>query len=690
MRRRCLPTLFVDWAPRLDAANQNTIDDDNMDDVGEGGGEENDDEDNNDNDDDDDEDIQPLGNIVAPATQTTTTLANEWRSLLRVLRNEDRLPALAFAFNRTMCEQLMLLAFELCKSEHESKLARVRGAVAQLRVDIERLESEMTRAKTAERREQLQSEIDSTKQSIGNKLGVDRDCSLAANPMSVDALKEQFWWFNESQPSHMALAFGVACHHAGLPTKYRRAVEQLFRAKSLGVVVATTTLSQGIHAPCRTVVLCHDSTYLNPTSFKQMIGRAGRRGFDSLGRVVIWRIRASKLRLLMTTGAATLHGNAVLTASVLMQQYMRLTAWRCNNTDVVEYGVKRHALLSGMESAADVVRDNDEARVVEACEALLTRSIWTMRRPTLAVQLRDIAAMGLALLRERGFINAQGLPIGLCSLIARLSYIEPANFFIARLLQSGDWSRLADHWHVLPENHEQLMQEGDRSRHQRTRLLVPSGALWARLDDDNERVLDALLCDLARLVYPVPVARSAARRGGPSLVALPPASEMLKALATREEREACEWVVRHFKRQLATPGVGAAFDCTEACTLPLSRVAFARRCEASRLRLRSPFVALRGANYDDDAFASLAELERSIRSDVFFERQMVPAWSASPHSALNAYAFDFYRHRQLSALARYNEMRDAFLAVDQFNAALQTIAVATHQVGCGWVGLACI
>ena len=38
----------------------------------------------------------------------------------------------------------------------------------------------------------------------------------------------------------------------------------------------------GIHAPCRTVVICDDNTYLNPTVYHQMTGRAGRRGFDDV------------------------------------------------------------------------------------------------------------------------------------------------------------------------------------------------------------------------------------------------------------------------------------------------------------------------------------------------------------------------------------------------------------------------
>ena len=52
-----------------------------------------------------------------------------------------------------------------------------------------------------------------------------------------------------------AMKYGISWHHAGNNAKMRNATEMLFREKFLNVVIATTTLAQGIHMPCRSAVL---------------------------------------------------------------------------------------------------------------------------------------------------------------------------------------------------------------------------------------------------------------------------------------------------------------------------------------------------------------------------------------------------------------------------------------------------
>ncbi|MCS6800514.1 MAG: DEAD/DEAH box helicase [Chloroflexota bacterium] len=91
-----------------------------------------------------------------------------------------------------------------------------------------------------------------------------------------------------------ALPRGVAFHHAGLVPALRELVERLFESGRIGVVFATGTLALGINMPARTVVLEQLSTRdergwrpLHKREFLQMAGRAGRRGKDRLGHVVV-------------------------------------------------------------------------------------------------------------------------------------------------------------------------------------------------------------------------------------------------------------------------------------------------------------------------------------------------------------------------------------------------------------------
>lgn len=83
-------------------------------------------------------------------------------------------------------------------------------------------------------------------------------------------------------------------HHAGLQTEVRHEVEGRFRSKCLQVLVATGTLEMGLNLPARQVVLYdlqgfdgQDFVPLDVNTVWQRAGRAGRRGFDEQGEVVL-------------------------------------------------------------------------------------------------------------------------------------------------------------------------------------------------------------------------------------------------------------------------------------------------------------------------------------------------------------------------------------------------------------------
>ena len=90
-----------------------------------------------------------------------------------------------------------------------------------------------------------------------------------------------------------ALHQGVAFHHAGIASNVRGLIESLFRRGLIRVICATTTLASGMDLPARTVVLTNvkspeDYTqWLSANAVHQMLGRAGRPGYDSKGFGVI-------------------------------------------------------------------------------------------------------------------------------------------------------------------------------------------------------------------------------------------------------------------------------------------------------------------------------------------------------------------------------------------------------------------
>ncbi len=134
---------------------------------------------------------------------------------------------------------------------------------------------------------------------------------------------------------------GIAFHHAGLLPGLKVVVETLFVRGHLRVVFATDTLALGVNMPARAVVVGSLSKFdgermrlLTPNEYRQLTGRAGRRGLDVRGAAIIpyspWepfedafaRITGEQLPV---TSAFSIRYNTVL------------NLWRPNNVEVLEY-----------------------------------------------------------------------------------------------------------------------------------------------------------------------------------------------------------------------------------------------------------------------------------------------------------------------------------------------------------------
>src|ERR671939_1306680 len=87
---------------------------------------------------------------------------------------------------------------------------------------------------------------------------------------------------------------GVASHHAGHIPAWKLVIEKLMSAGLLDAIFATATVAAGVDFPARTVVLTGADARtgsgwrpLSASELQQMTGRAGRRGRDNVGFVVL-------------------------------------------------------------------------------------------------------------------------------------------------------------------------------------------------------------------------------------------------------------------------------------------------------------------------------------------------------------------------------------------------------------------
>ena len=87
---------------------------------------------------------------------------------------------------------------------------------------------------------------------------------------------------------------GIGIHHSGLLPILKETIEILFQEGLIKVLFATETFSIGLNMPAKTVVFTNvrkfdgiSQRWVTPSEFIQMSGRAGRRGLDDRGIVIL-------------------------------------------------------------------------------------------------------------------------------------------------------------------------------------------------------------------------------------------------------------------------------------------------------------------------------------------------------------------------------------------------------------------
>lgn len=91
------------------------------------------------------------------------------------------------------------------------------------------------------------------------------------------------------------LKHGIGVHHAGVLPIIKEITEVLFQRGLIRILFATETFAMGVNMPARTVVFTaihkfdsQSHRLLEPGEYVQMAGRAGRRGLDNVGTVILF------------------------------------------------------------------------------------------------------------------------------------------------------------------------------------------------------------------------------------------------------------------------------------------------------------------------------------------------------------------------------------------------------------------
>ncbi len=139
-----------------------------------------------------------------------------------------------------------------------------------------------------------------------------RKCDEAATEVALDKsfqvdfgkkdarlqLYEEFAKTNPEVKRHrhksIMLRSGIASHHAGHIPAWKLLIEKMMSNGLLNAIFATSTVAAGVDFPARSVVIAYADTRGNDgwrslfaSELQQMTGRAGRRGRDNVGFVIL-------------------------------------------------------------------------------------------------------------------------------------------------------------------------------------------------------------------------------------------------------------------------------------------------------------------------------------------------------------------------------------------------------------------
>lgn len=591
-----------------------------------------------------------LMKLRPPPIASSQNMIRQFPLLVEKLRAMDKLPALIFIFKLDLVEESARAVSCSLESKQEKQRSHKANKEAQdmankLRKVKKSLEKQKTMEEKAQKkpRRMEQSLIHEAAQAdllklLDKNLEIPQDCTYAdPKVMDYQSLQMVFRRIQHSRKGEELKTLatrGIGYHHRVLNHKEKQFVEVLFRKGFIRVVTATGTLALGVNMPCRSVVFAQNSIYLDALSYRQMSGRAGRRGQDLMGDVFFFDIPLSKVEKLIKSKVPELRGQFPLNISLVLR-------------------------LMLLASKGDDQEDA-EAKVT----SVLKHSLLSFKQPQAQDMLKLYFLFSLQLLVKEGYIDQEGNPTGFSGLVSHLHYHEPSNLVFVSFLVKGLFHDLCQPTRKGSKYFSQDVME---------KLVLVLAHLFGR------RHLPAKFQDSSPQFYQSKV----------FLEDLP--ENFNAALREYNQRIKEEFV-------LFLQIISKLADMKKEYQLPLSKIDFTGKecgdsqlvshlmnCKKGKVAI-SPFACLSG-NSDGDLlkFQNLDHVSLGTISISHKQAPLLYPWkvdSQGRRMPLNAYALDFYKHGSLKGLSQDNRMNqgDAYEMLKDFSLTIKSISVSLREL----------
>ena len=124
----------------------------------------------------------------------------------------------------------------------------------------------------------------------------------------------RYYFNNDGDRYHWLIVLlwrGIGVYIKGVPEQYLRLVQSFASNKKIHIVFSDESLVFGVSMPFRSSCILkniEDKNILNPTTYQQMAGRAGRRGLDTQGNVISIGYSFSDVKDLMVSKIPEIEG----------------------------------------------------------------------------------------------------------------------------------------------------------------------------------------------------------------------------------------------------------------------------------------------------------------------------------------------------------------------------------------------
>ncbi|NWR68867.1 DDX60 helicase, partial [Centropus unirufus] len=353
----------------------------------------------------------------------------KWRyfaSFVEKLHEMDKLPAIFFIFNVVSVERAAKNVFlNLLKKQEslqdpnsEREKERLRDELRKVEKMLSKFPPDTKKLSSTKMENKVQLLTKKKKLEVKlKKLSATPSEYTYADPKAVDkdTLEKIFHrlrFERRGDQQKMMAQKGIGYHHGSMTAKERQVVEMLFRLGYIKVVTATSTLALGINMPCKSVVFAEDSVYLDALNYRQMSGRAGRRGQDMNGNVFFYDIPLPKVERLIKSNVPQLKGQFPLTITLIL----------------------RLMLLAG--------KADDKADARAKALSVLKHSLMSFGKERYTEILKIYFIFSLQFLIKECYLDQEGNPTGFAGLVTHLHYYEPSNFVLVSFLVKGLFHKL--------------------------------------------------------------------------------------------------------------------------------------------------------------------------------------------------------------------------------------------------------